>query len=105
MEIEVSCPTTPMMGIGSEPGFDLLKLGIEGMNSTVVIRKNAWVEADLGTVTIEMDPTREHEGRPAALLWRQITSMPTIGGAQPGSWDYAFDVHFGGGTYVLTIRQ
>jgi len=94
-----------MMSIGNGPEFEFLRLGFEGFNRTVVIRKNAWVEVDLNTVTFEIDPTSEHEGGPAALLWQQITNLPSLGGAQPGSWNYAFDVHVGGGTYVLTIRQ
>jgi len=56
----------------------------------------------LGTVTLEIDPKTDGV---LALERQQLSNVPTVDGARPRTWDYVFDLHGGGGSFTLMIRQ
>jgi hypothetical protein len=101
-EVRFSTQTTSVEGIGQTPGTVLPRIVFEGRDGVVTPRKNERVTAVLGTVTLEIDP----KGSGAmSLEWQKISNIPTVGGAQPGTWDYTYELHGGGGAYTLTIQQ
>jgi hypothetical protein len=104
-EIQVSTPTTDLLGIGQPPGSEFPRLEIGGLNSTLKLRKNVWVTAVLNTVTLEIDTSLEHSSASFALEFQRLANLPTVDGTQPRNWDYIFDLHVGGATAVLTIRK
>ena len=101
-EVRFSTPTTSLQGIGQGSGAKLPRLVFEGRAGLVTPRKNEQVTSVLGTVTLEIDP--EGDGV-VALEWQQLSNVPTVDGARPRTWDYVYDLHGGGGSYTLMVRQ
>jgi hypothetical protein len=94
---------TVSASITDAKGSTLGAVTIGGVSQNVSIGKNQLTKAVLNAISVQLDPSARYEGRPTELLLN-ISSKPTIDGAQPHAWTYAIDVLIDG-TFSFSIRR
>jgi len=103
--LHFSTPTSSMNGIANTFAGPFDKLIIGGLTGSVLIRKNEWTSAVINTVGFEAGQTTQDEKGFRLFSGLQITNLPTVEGAQAGSWDYTFDVLVERTVHTLNFRR
>jgi hypothetical protein len=76
---------------------DEATITLEPNSETVHLRKNEWVSADFNAVAY----SKPGSANPVSRI--QLTTIPTVDGRQPRSWDYAIETTNHNSEHVLTI--
>lgn len=103
--VRFSTPDTSASGIANTFGGQFDKLVLRGLQGQICLRKNEWAHVVFNVVTFEIGPTTLDESGFRLFEWLKVSNVPTVEGAQPGSWDYVFDVSISKKTHTISIHQ
>lgn len=92
---QMSCPTISVP-ISAPNGAIVGTVLIAGATSDIALVKNASVISVLGSVTLSIDTEALRFGEQFTRPSVAISCVPTIGGAQPKTWDYLINTRFDG---------
>jgi hypothetical protein len=77
---------------------------IAGMTGNAIVMKNRAVKITLGTASVHIFPSFEHQAQAMKTMW-DIRSAPTIDGMQPHSWEYTVDMVLDASGGTISVRQ